>query len=65
MCTMYYITHNHHTSYAKKSFIVQTMRLISDIIKRCQDINIPCSAVALIDYKKLSTAMHVCFHPGH
>ena len=37
MYKMYYITHILQTSYSKNSFNVQTMRLISDIIKRCKD----------------------------
>lgn len=49
MYYMYYITHSHQTGYVKKSFIAQSMRLIWDIIERCQDINIPRIAVSLIN----------------
>ena len=60
MYKMYYVTYNHQTGYAKQSFIVQTVRLISDII-----FIIPRIAVALINHKKLSTAMNICFHSRH
>ena len=66
MYKMYYVTYNHQTGYAKQSFIVQTVRLISDIFNISDIIFIiPRIAVALINHKKLSTAMNICFHSRH
>ena len=58
---MYYITHSHQTCYVKKSFIARSMRLISDIIERCQDINIPRIAVFSIIKNRALTALNVRF----
>ena len=45
------IVHSDQTSYVKKRFIGQNIRLISDIIERCQDSKI--SGIALfLDFKK-------------
>ena len=57
MYKMYYVTHNHQTGYANYALDFRHY-----IIKPCQAINIPRIAVALINHKKFSTAMNVCFH---
>ena len=45
------IIHSDQTGYVKKHFIGHNIRLISDVIERCQDSKIPRNALFL-DFKK-------------
>ena len=45
------IIHSDQTGYVKRRFIGQNIRLISDVIERCQDSKIP-GIVLFLDFKK-------------